>query len=212
MGKLRKNSDGFTIVELLLVIIIVILLGFVGWYVYHTDHKTTASTKTSNTNSSTSSSTSTSTKKYFTITQWGVRAPYSGSLTLEYSIVTQTYPVDTQGDLDNVQYAGFNSDQLAASNPSACTDGDGGGSIMRYAPTDHVYGEADGTDLGTASQYFVSGNAASAGLVYNKVGNYYYQFVHVQAPCSTNTDLVSQTNNAVESLVQNLEAVPSTNQ
>ena len=54
MGKLQKNKDGFTVVEVLLVLILVVLIGFAGWYVYHTDHKTTANTNTTS-NTSTSS-------------------------------------------------------------------------------------------------------------------------------------------------------------
>ena len=48
-----NNESGFSAVELLLVIVIVVLLGFMGWYIYHNDHKTNVSV-------SKSSSTSTS--------------------------------------------------------------------------------------------------------------------------------------------------------
>jgi Tfp pilus assembly protein PilE len=41
MGKLNKDDKGFGGVELLLVIVIVVLLGVVGWYVYKNHNKTT---------------------------------------------------------------------------------------------------------------------------------------------------------------------------
>jgi hypothetical protein len=43
MNKLN-NESGFSVVELLLVIVIVVLLGFMGWYIYHNDHKTNVNT------------------------------------------------------------------------------------------------------------------------------------------------------------------------
>ncbi len=38
-----NNESGFSGLELLLVIFIVVLLGFIGWYIYHNDHKSTVS-------------------------------------------------------------------------------------------------------------------------------------------------------------------------
>jgi len=47
---MKKAEKGFSVIELLLLIIIIILVAFGGWYIYHTDHKTTTpsavSTKT----------------------------------------------------------------------------------------------------------------------------------------------------------------------
>ncbi|HUY53156.1 MAG TPA: hypothetical protein VMV24_01100 [Candidatus Dormibacteraeota bacterium] len=43
MGELNKDNKGFGVVELIMAIVIVILLGVVGWYVYK-NHKTTAYT------------------------------------------------------------------------------------------------------------------------------------------------------------------------
>jgi hypothetical protein len=40
MGKLNRNNKGFGGIELLLIIVVVVLLGVVGWFVYKHDHKT----------------------------------------------------------------------------------------------------------------------------------------------------------------------------
>jgi type II secretory pathway pseudopilin PulG len=48
-----NNGSGFSVVELLLVIVIVILLGFMGWYIYHNDHKTNVNTTKSSSTSTT---------------------------------------------------------------------------------------------------------------------------------------------------------------
>lgn len=66
-----KNESGFSAVELLLTLIVVILIVFVGWYIYHTDHKTTTS---ANSSTSTSSTTNTSTPANETSQAAGVRA------------------------------------------------------------------------------------------------------------------------------------------
>jgi hypothetical protein len=49
-----NNQSGFGAIEVLLTLIVVILLVFVGWYIYHTDHKTNVSTPKSSTTSTTS--------------------------------------------------------------------------------------------------------------------------------------------------------------
>ena len=68
MDKLKNNQKGFTAIEILLAIIILVLMGIVGYMVYHNDHKTktafvsTAGPKTST--RSTESSTTTTTNPY----------------------------------------------------------------------------------------------------------------------------------------------------
>jgi hypothetical protein len=198
MNKIRKNNMGFTIVELLLVIIILILLGFVGWYIYHTNHKTTTPTTTSNVKS-----TSTSTSiKYFTITQWGIRAPYNGSLTLEYSTPTGSDP----------SYINLSSAQLDASDPSCQSSGNYGGAFEQYVSTDIVSLE-DGTSSGqTPAEYIASGGFGGLnGGKYAQIGNYYYFYVQPQGVCSSSQssqNIQTQTTNAFESIVQNLKAIP----
>ena len=49
MCKLRNNEKGFGAVEGLLIVVIVVLIGVVGWFVYKNHNKTTNNTTTSNT-------------------------------------------------------------------------------------------------------------------------------------------------------------------
>ena len=42
MNKLSKNQKGFTAIEAVLIVVILVLIGVVGWLVYKNQHKTTA--------------------------------------------------------------------------------------------------------------------------------------------------------------------------
>ena len=96
MGKLNKDNNGFGGVELFLVIVIVVLLGVVGWFVYKNHHKTVTSTQAT-----------TSTKNSITTTNL-----YSGwnSYTLKYEKLSFKYPTswiptDTSANgVDNVTF------------------------------------------------------------------------------------------------------------
>ncbi len=46
MNKKSKNQKGFTVVEGLLIVLILVVIGTVGYIVYHNDHKTKASVST----------------------------------------------------------------------------------------------------------------------------------------------------------------------
>lgn len=209
MGKLRKNTDGFTAVELLLIVLIIIVLAFVGWYVYHTDHKPKATVLTTSTSSkqttsggtSTPSTSSSSSTKYITITQWGVRAPITNnSVSLEYTLSSNSTP----------QYASFSSTELDASDSTCKSDGNDGGVVERYASTDIVQNE-DGSSSGqTPSQYFSANDISSTD--YALVGNYYYWYIHPQGQCGStqaSQDAQNSTISAVEALILTLQAVPS---
>lgn len=194
-----NNQSGFGVIEVLLTIIVVILLVFVGWYIYHTDHKNTASTSSSTKSSSNSTA---KTVNYFTITQWGVRAPYSGKLTLSYTIST----------IGGLTGANLTSAQLNSSG-SACLSGSNyGGVIIRYASTDMVQ-NADGSNSGlTPSEYFTQNNISSS--TYAHIGNYYYWYIHPQGVCGSSQssqNVETETDSAFASIVQNLQPTPSIN-
>lgn len=79
MNKISKNEKGFSAVEAVLVLVIVILIGVVGWLVYDKHHDkiaTTASdtqptsTTTKTTKSTTTTSTTTSSPKEVNYTSW----------------------------------------------------------------------------------------------------------------------------------------------
>ena len=74
MRKLQKNENGFSAVEIVLVLVIIVLIGAVGWLVYKDNHKNTT-TSAKSTSASTKSSTSTSTK---TTTTPAATNPYAG--------------------------------------------------------------------------------------------------------------------------------------
>lgn len=197
---MKKPQKGFSAVEGLLIVIAITLVAFVGYYVWHTQNQTnktldiTAKTSDSTVNAAKSKPATDPNKGYFVIKEWGVRAKYSGNLALTYSYDSKN------------QQANFNSEQLKASDPAACTDGiDGGGYIVRYAPSDHFYTSDEGSDMGTAASYFKDMTKDN----YKYLGSYYYFYVHPQAPCSENVDLGTQTDNAVKTLMQNLEATPN---
>ncbi|HEU5004607.1 MAG TPA: hypothetical protein VFT49_00790 [Candidatus Saccharimonadales bacterium] len=150
-----------------------------------------ASSKTS------SSSSSTSSTEYFTISQWGVRAPYSGNLTLEYSLNSS----------DSLPWVGtFSSTQLDATS-AQCANKTYGGSIDRYRSTD-VVRLADGTSSGqTAAEYATTLSKSD----YGHAGDYYYFFQHAQSACGDNqasSNVETQTNNAVKALLPNLQVIP----
>jgi hypothetical protein len=201
MHKLHENDDGFSVVEILLVLIIIILIGFVGWFIYHSDHKKTTPTPVVTSTTKKAASTKLAAQvSYFTISQWGVRAPYSGSLSLEDSVQASSTP----------ETASFSSSQLDASDATCQSAGNYGGVVQRYASTDIVMNE-DGTSSGqTPAQYFSANDISSS--TYKQVGNYYYWYIHPQGICGSSQDsqnLQSQTDDAVKALVQNFQAIPS---
>jgi len=66
MNKLKQNESGFSAVEVILVLVIIVLLGVVGWFVYKNQKKTTTP---STTNTSTTKPTSTTATPTSTSTQ-----------------------------------------------------------------------------------------------------------------------------------------------
>jgi hypothetical protein len=205
MGNFNRKNNGFTVVELLLVIIILILVGFVGWYIYHSDHKTT----TSSTKTTTSSSGANKASSYFAITEWGVRAPYSGNLTLEYSVesANSSLPMDV---------AYLDSSQLDAAAPSCKGPNQYGGAVggaaglfERFSASQaYVFGDAGTTNGLTAAQEAATMSASD----YGHVGNYYFFYVGPQATCATTSasqTIFNETESTIKSLLPELQAIPS---
>ncbi|HUD07785.1 MAG TPA: prepilin-type N-terminal cleavage/methylation domain-containing protein [Candidatus Saccharimonadales bacterium] len=189
MKKLCKNESGFSVIEVLIVIVIIALIGIAGWLVYKHEHKVPVTT-----NSSVSTATNKSSPQntnYFTISQWNIRAPYSGSLTLQYQ------PVAGNPNLMNVS-----STQLNAGGPSICTTADGAvGNIGKYLPTDDI--PTEGPPAETAQQYV---ETYPSEAYYAKVGNYYYIYFGGQLNSCNNLTLQTQTLDAFESIVPKLTA------
>ncbi len=183
--RIRSSQSGVAHLGLVLIIIILVgVVGFSGWYVGHRS-------KPTNTAASTVPNTS---QKYFTIKEWGVRAPYSGNLTLEYTLRSN--------------YAYFSSVELDSSDVN-CQRTSNGGFIIRYSASDPYLLGDFGTNSGkTAAQYASTLQSSQ----YGHVGNYYFFGQSAQGLCGqsqASEDLQGQTAEAVKSIVTHLQAVPS---
>lgn len=99
----KLNQNGFSAVEAILILIILGILGFTGWFVYHSQNaadKTYSSTDTSTAPKPTKTTAKTPTKpkaeapaqSYLTFTEWGVKLPLSGALAdARYEDITSAY-------------------------------------------------------------------------------------------------------------------------
>jgi Tfp pilus assembly protein PilV len=85
---IRTHQSGFGLVAVLLAVVVVLALGGSGYAVYHAHHKKAPESKSTTTNQSTKSTSTTGSSTtgkstpavtYFTIKEWGVQAPYSGT-------------------------------------------------------------------------------------------------------------------------------------
>lgn len=221
--RLHKQSAGFSVVELLLVLVVVGILGFTGWFVYHAQQNTTNTLNT--TNKSGQSSTTAKTKA---VTTFAECKQASGSKMLETypeqcvtkggKTFTDTDTGSSQQYLDikewgiKLPYGGTDtftyefpddnnqsgvqviSTKLAAT--YNCTDF-GAGNIERLKAGDTADAAGD-----TASLLYASGNATMA-----KLGDYYYLFAPDQAECG-NAPLAAQqaASNTIKAALTNIKA------
>lgn len=72
--KLRKDHKGFSVIEVLLVLILIAIVVFIGYYIYHNQ-------KASKTSGATTSATASSkaNTQYAVISEWGVKVPETAS-------------------------------------------------------------------------------------------------------------------------------------
>ncbi len=210
------KENGFSAVESLLLLVLVLIIGGTGYYVWHAQQQTNKTltaasnekfatpTKKSTTKTTNKPSTTTtnSNQGYFVIKEWGVRSPYSGPLHLKYSFATSDTPTQSNNDVI------FSSTELEAGSSTKCS-GDQR-EILRYALNDHVYFTYNGTtkDYGDAASYFANPDPTTAKNL-KKIAGYYYLYYHPLELCSYSSDINAQIDNTVQSLVQNLEAVPT---
>lgn len=182
----KNNQKGFTVFEVVLVVIALVAIGFAGYFAHQsrqdkTDYSINAPIKSKAVKSS---GDQTSSQRYFTITEWGVRAPYSGFDTLTYKLGDNLATVMSQ-DLSE-KYSG-------------CQDY-GAGLIRRLLPSEGAYPDGSGPSV---EQY-----AAQNPGMFTHVGNYYYEFQHDSAACVDNSgEAQNQANSVVKSLVAQFEPV-----
>jgi hypothetical protein len=177
MNKLNKNQKGFTLVEGLLITLILAVIGFGGYYVYHTNHKTktvvvSATVKTTTPKTSTASNTPT--QKYITISVWGVRVPYNGNDTLTVSNEQCDEPGDTvitgcSMDVDS---------QELENSVGSCQSTRATGKVGYFyrIGTNDNYQETDGSGFTPIVQWAT----ANPGQ-YTQIGSYYYAFAEIGA-------------------------------
>jgi hypothetical protein len=127
--------------------------------------------------------------QYLHITEWGVKASYSTTLTLSYTLSSD----GTAATFSSTQLSKLSNDCVGR-----------GGAIKRWAASDKV--TVYPTDASpTAESTFAKADPST----YAHIGNYYYTFLHDQAACGdpTTTETVhSETNDAVKALVSKLQA------
>jgi len=193
-----KNQRGFSVIEGLLVVIIVGMISAVGVYVWHSLHQlnqtyTSTSTVAQSSPGKITKKTTTQAQNYFTIKEWSLRAPYNGSLTLQYAAGANTNEF-------NVSSA-----QLNAGGPDICTTADGAaGYIARYLATDEV--APNETAQAYLSQNFNASNSQAPAYV--KIGGYYYIYFTGQGNSCNDQTLLQQTQDAFNVIVPKLQAIP----
>lgn len=203
MSLKNLNKKGFTAIEAMLAVVMVAIIAFVGYYVYHTQsqsNKTLASaTQVANSSPAKGSTkkvtttTPTSTQKYFIINEWGIRAPYSGILTLQYGAGANSNTFDVS------------STQLDTGGPSAtcALNSAAAGYIQRYLPTDEI--APSETIQSFVGQDFAASNSQAP--IYAKVNGYYYIYYPSTNSSCSNQQLLDETIAAFTTLVPKLQAV-----
>lgn len=123
--------------------------------------------------------------KYFTISEMGVRAPYSSSDKLTYKFFGKSVL--------------FKSEMLTVAD-ALCDEFGTAGGIERFEATDGI--NIDGTGIPIAE--YIKDHPGS----YTYVEGYYYKFIHAQAQCgNVSFDIQQEANDTVKDLVTHLQSV-----
>lgn len=159
---MKKTQSGFALVESLLIILILVIIGFGGYYVWHSQKQTNKTLDTAATTSQKAASaaaSNTSSQKYLTIKEWGVKVPLTDADSDAYYLI--------KSDLPNVAYL----------------------SLEKYKNTEC---SADNTTLAAYFRFTKDETDPLGGQTYFserpdsvKIGSYYYSVNHPQAACST---------------------------
>jgi uncharacterized protein (UPF0333 family) len=181
MNKIYKNQKGFTAVEGLLIVLILVVIGAVGYMVYHNNHKFKTVSVSTTANNKPALSTKTTTKptqKYITISAWGVRVPYSGNDTLSVANQTCAENGDAQGDTVNLGCQVDVKSQDLANSVGSCQSNRVTGTVgyfYRMGANDN-YQDTGGGGFTPVAQWAT----ANPGQ-YTQIGSYTYAFDEIGA-------------------------------
>lgn len=192
--KMKHLKDPRGVALILELVLATVILAVVGFAVYSTLHakKASISSTPSRSTSPAPSPSPAARQDYLSISQWGVRAPYSGTDKFTYSITTEKW-----GGVATVV-----SVRLAGQYPGCATYG--AGQIKRMLGTT-IASQAMATDSQLTVAQYAQQNPR---LGLKQIGDYYYMFMHDQAVCDGGGSATSQNeaNNEVQALVAKLEA------
>ncbi|MEI9914067.1 MAG: hypothetical protein WDN66_03750 [Candidatus Saccharibacteria bacterium] len=183
MNKISKNEKGFTVVEGLLIVLVLAVIGFGGYYVWHTQHKTkpVAVTTSSSTKPATTAKTTTtaptSTTKYLQVTQLGVELPLATGIDdLIYNYIPNDDTDSTPGS--TLTFSTTSLDNISsACEPSTTQDVASGFGIV-YVKTSPL----------PASDVSTTGSPNDEQVVlYSHVNGYYLYWQSSTSGCDTNS-------------------------
>lgn len=197
--RMKRNGNG-----LLAVVIVILVAATMATAFYELKHNDSRSTVTGKTDSSKNQSNAIPQQKtqYFSIKEWNVQAPYSGSAGFTYSF-----------QQDNPSSVWVNSAQLATADLNCKIQENAGnvGYIGRYLPGDAI--PTEGPRQLTAQQYlgqdFTESNTTSP--AYSKVGDYYYIYWSGQNACPTSNESTLIYSQAVSDIKKIVESFRATN-
>ena len=231
---LKKNENGFSLVEILIVIAVVIVIGTAGFLAYKHSHKSTVATKsdsaskvvsvtkipasksanpsgsaTTQTNSSQSNNNLTTgpdPKKSLTDASGGylVISEWGVKIPETDGLTFDYYPVADTGTGSNT-YASLSSTQLDQSDPNCLSNSQTGGGSGGVLQR---YAPSQQVyDEGGDS----TGQASQVFASQTQIGGYYYEFEQPQETCqqnsSDNASIYSNTVSALKSGVANIQLV-----
>lgn len=131
-------------------------------------------------------------QKYFEISEWKVKAPYSGSYGLGYSL-------DSSGTI--ATFTAQNYTEKYTQSYKECPVYDAG-QIQRFVAEDYVNQNGAGQTIAQVAKEKPND--------YVKLNEYYYRFTYAQKICkSLVSNLQSSANNETKSIVERLTPIPS---
>jgi hypothetical protein len=170
---MKNTQKGFALIESLLIILILVIIGFGGYFVWHTQ-KQTNKNNTDTVKVSQSSIPPSSSQKYLTIEEWGVKVPLVADDSDAY------YTIDKLG---GPNFANLSLKKWESTECGTTIGGIGG--YFRFTSSDIN---------GITSETYLSENQSAP-----KVGNYYYMYVPPQQNCSTTSKTAEPTNADIQS-------------